>query len=83
MLTKKNFFLHEKGISLLLFSFVILEVIAELFSFKVILFAFRPFVTILIMYLYWITSKERSLLFFSYFILEQMILFNIKMKDES
>ena len=64
MLTKKKIFLLEKGISLLLFSFVILEVIAELFSFKVILFAFRPFVTILIMYLYWITSKERSLLFF-------------------
>ncbi|MDI6047144.1 hypothetical protein [Flavobacterium yafengii] len=64
MLTKKNKALLENGTILLLFSFVIIEVIAELFSFKVILFAYRPVVTILLMGLYWITSKERNVLFF-------------------
>ncbi|TDE07111.1 hypothetical protein [Flavobacterium sandaracinum] len=82
--TSKFGFLKESGISLLLLSFVILEVSAELFSFKVILFAFRPFVIILIMYLYWITSIERSLLFFitlffllltSIFILSESLIF--------
>lgn len=63
MLTEKNKITFENGIILLLSSFVILEVIAALFSFKVILVAYRPIVTLLLMCLYWITSKERSLLF--------------------
>lgn len=86
MATKKKVFLFENGINLLLLSFVILEVIAELISFKSILFAFRPLVTILIMYLYWYTSNERSFLFFltlffllitSIFILSESSLFII------
>ena len=64
ILTKKNNVLLEKGIALLLFAFVVIEVIAELCSFKEIVFAFRPFVTFLIMSLYWIKSQERNALFF-------------------
>lgn len=64
LLTKKYNFLQEKAIIGLLFSFSIIEVLAELFSFKVILFAFRPLVALLIIYLYWVTSKERNMLFF-------------------
>lgn len=83
-LTKKYNFLQEKGIIGLLFSFSIIEVLAELFSFKVILFAFRPLVALMIIYLYWVTSKERNVLFFitlfflfltSIFILSESILF--------
>ena len=85
-LTKKYNFLQEKGIIGLLFSFSIIEVLAELFSFKVILFAFRPLVALMIIYLYWVTSKERNVLFFitlfflfltSIFILSESILFLI------
>jgi hypothetical protein len=86
LLTKKYNFLQEKAIIGLLFSFSIIEVLAELFSFKVILFAFRPLVAILLIYLYWITSKERNVLFYmtvffllltSIFILFESILFLI------
>lgn len=62
--TKKYNFLKENTIVSLIFSFAIIEVLAELFSFKVILFAFRPLIAFLILCLYWITSKERSILFF-------------------
>lgn len=86
LLTKKYNFLQENAILGLLFSFSIIEVLAELFSFKVILFAFRPLVAILLIYLYWVTSKERSVLFYmtvffllltSIFILFESILFLI------
>lgn len=63
LLIKKHNFLQENTVIGLLFSFAIIEVLAELFSFKVILFAFRPLIALLILYLYWITSKERSILF--------------------
>lgn len=63
LLIKKYNFLQENTVVGLLFSFAIIEVLAELFSFKVILFAFRPLIALLILYLYWITSKERSILF--------------------
>lgn len=62
--TKNYRFLQENTIVGLLFSFAVIEVLAELFSFKVILFAFRPFIAFLIACLYWITSKERSIFFF-------------------
>ncbi|WP_338645213.1 hypothetical protein V5J73_09145 [Flavobacterium sp. KS-LB2] len=84
--TKKYNFLQENAILGLLFSFSIIEVLAELFSFKVILFAFRPLVAILLIYLYWVTSKERNVLFYmtvffllltSIFILFESILFLI------
>jgi hypothetical protein len=86
MATKKKSFLFENGINLLLFSFVALGIIAELMSYNLILFVFRPSVTILIMYLYWYTSSERSFLFFltlffllitSIFILSESSLFLI------
>ena len=86
LLTKKYNFLQENAILGLLFSFSIIEVLAELFSFKVILFAFRPLVAILLIYLYWVTSKERNVFFYmtvffllltSIFILFESILFLI------
>ncbi|RKS14580.1 hypothetical protein [Flavobacterium sp. 120] len=86
LLTKKYNFLQENAILGLLFSFSIIEVLAELFSFKVILFAFRPLVAILLIYLYWVTSEERNVLFYmtvffllltSIFILFESILFLI------
>ncbi|MFV8271107.1 hypothetical protein ACNQGP_14400 [Flavobacterium sp. GT2N3] len=83
MLLKKNKFLLENGICLLLFSFVMLEVIAELFSFKAILFAFRPVVAILIMYLYWITSKERNSFFFITMLFLLMTIFFILSDSET
>nr|WP_315165567.1 hypothetical protein [uncultured Flavobacterium sp.] len=86
LLTKKYNFLQENAILGLLFSFSIIEVLAELFSFKVILFAFRPLVAIMLIYLYWVTSKERNVLFYmtvffllltSIFILFESMLFLI------
>ncbi|MDI5888240.1 hypothetical protein [Flavobacterium yafengii] len=86
LLTKKYNFLQENAILGLLFSFSIIEVLAELFSFKVILFAFRPLVAILLIYLYWVTSKERNVFFYmtvffllltSIFILFESMLFLI------
>lgn len=63
LLTKNYNFSQANAIVGLLFSFAIIEVLAELLSFKVILFAFRPLVALLLICLYWITSKERSILF--------------------
>ncbi|QIH37418.1 hypothetical protein G7A72_00720 [Flavobacterium sp. Sr18] len=64
LLTKKYNLIPENTIVFFLFSFAIVEVLAELFSFKMILFAFRPLVAALLIYLYWITSKERNEFFF-------------------
>ena len=64
LLTKKYNLIQENTVVCFLFSFAIVEVLAELFSFKMILFAFRPLVAVLLICLYWITSKERSILFF-------------------
>ena len=64
LLTKNYNFSQGNAIVYLIFSFTIIEVLAELFSFKIILFAFRPLIALLLMYLYWITSKERNVFFF-------------------
>jgi hypothetical protein len=64
LLTKKFNFLQENTIVVLLFSFTIIAVWAEICSFKAIQFTFRPLVALLIFFLYWSTSKERSSLFF-------------------
>ena len=64
LLTKNYNFSQGNAIIGLIFSFTIIEVLAELFSFKIILFAFRPLIALLLMYLYWITSKERNVFFF-------------------
>jgi len=64
LLTKKYNLIQENTLVCFLFSFAIVEVLAELFSFKMILFAFRPLVAAMLIYLYWITSKERNVFFF-------------------
>jgi hypothetical protein len=64
LLTIKYNLIQENTLVCFLFSFAIVEVLAELFSFKMILFAFRPIVAALLIYLYWITSKERNVFFF-------------------
>ncbi|RKS93921.1 hypothetical protein BC952_1778 [Flavobacterium limicola] len=64
LLTKKYNLIQENTLVCFLFSFAIVEVLAELFSFKIILFAFRPIVAAILIYLYWITSKERNEYFF-------------------
>ncbi|MFV8358085.1 hypothetical protein ACNQGB_18115 [Flavobacterium sp. XS1P32] len=61
--TPKNSFFQDKTIVWLFFAVVIVEVLANLFSFEAIVFAFKPLVALLLMYLYWISSKERSWLF--------------------
>ena len=66
---KKYNFSQEKVIIALLFSFSFIEVLAELCSFKAIMFAFRPLVALLLIYLYWVTSKERNV----FFLVEQAI----------
>ena len=48
----------------LYFSFAGTAILAELFSYRSILFAFKPVTLIVLMCLYWITSKERSFIFF-------------------
>ena len=63
--TPKNSFFQDKTIVWLFFAVVIVEVLANLFSFEAIVFAFKPLVALLLMYLYWISSKERSWLFLS------------------
>lgn len=54
----------EKLIIALYFAVATVEVIAELFSFKPLLFIFKPLTSIILMVLYWNTSKQRSPLFF-------------------
>lgn len=62
--TPKNSFLHGKTIVWLFFAVaVVVEVLANLLSFEAIIFAFKPLVVLLTMYLYWINSNERSWLF--------------------
>jgi hypothetical protein len=54
----------EKLISVLFFSVVTVEVIAELFSYEPILFVFKPLISIVLMLLYWYASNQRNPLFF-------------------
>ena len=62
--SKKYNFLTEKTLIGLIFSISIIGVLAELFSYKIILLAYRPLIAFLILCLYWITSKEKNILFF-------------------
>ena len=59
------------------FTIATVEVTAELFSFKPILFIFEPLMLLLLMILYWITSSLKSLLFFGtmFFLLLSKMLF--------
>lgn len=63
-LTKINRFLSETTFVGLYFSFAIIEILAEIVSFRSILFAFKPFSLIVLMSLYWVTSRRRSFIFF-------------------
>ncbi|WP_441735335.1 hypothetical protein [Flavobacterium sp. W20_MBD1_R3] len=64
-LTKKNGIVLENTFIGLYFSFAVIEILAEIISFEPLLFAFRPLTLMLLMCLYWITSKERSFVFFT------------------
>lgn len=81
-LIKKNKFLLENTFVGLYFSFAVIEILAEIVSFKSILFAFKPFSLIVLMCLYWVTSKERSFIFFTtiFFSLVSSILMEIDPK---
>ncbi|MBP7469731.1 MAG: hypothetical protein KA782_01395 [Flavobacterium sp.] len=54
----------KKIISALFFAVVTVEVTAELFSYELILFVFKPLISIVLMLLYWSTSSQRNPLFF-------------------
>jgi len=54
----------EKLIIVLYFAVAAVEVTAELFSYKPVLFIFKPLISVLLMLLYWNSSKQRNLLFF-------------------
>lgn len=54
----------EKLIIALYFAVATVEVTAELFSYKPVLFAFKPLISLLLMSLYWKSSVQRNLLFF-------------------
>lgn len=54
----------EKLIIVLYFAVAAVEVTAELFSYKPVLFIFKPLISVLLMLLYWNSSKLRNLLFF-------------------
>lgn len=54
----------EKLIIVLYFAIAAVEVTAELFSYKPVLFIFKPLISVLLMLLYWNSSKLRNLLFF-------------------
>ena len=54
----------EKLIITLYFAVATVEVTAELFSYKPILFIFKPLISLLLMLLYWESSTQRNILFF-------------------
>jgi len=55
----------EKFIAWAYFTVAAVEVIGEVFSYKPILFVFKPLISIVLMLLYWHTSPKRNLLFFA------------------
>lgn len=54
----------EKTIICFYFTVAAIEVCAELFSFKPLLFIFKPSISLLLMLLYWNSSTKRNILFF-------------------
>lgn len=62
-------FRHENNginlFALLYFAVAIAEVMCELFAYKPLIYLLKPLMPLLLMLLYWNTSKQRSLLFFS------------------
>lgn len=80
--TNKSILIENRFIAFY-FSFAIIEIFAELISYKPILFAFKPFALIVLMSLYWVASKERNFLFFTtiFFSLVSSILIVIDPKE--
>lgn len=62
MILKKNKNLKK---SIICFYFIVagIEITAELFSYKPLLFIFKPLISILLMFLYWKTSNQRNKMF--------------------
>lgn len=56
--------LLDKIIIIFYFIIAIIEVIAELFTYKPALFIFKPLISVLLIVLYWKTSSQRNLVFF-------------------
>lgn len=54
----------EKIIAILYFTVIAVEVIAEFFVYKPILFVFKPLISVLLMWLYWQSSSQRNPIFF-------------------
>jgi hypothetical protein len=52
------------GITVLYFAVATVEVTAELFAYKPVLFIFKPLISLLLMTLYWTTSNQKKILFF-------------------
>lgn len=64
MFTLKHENRYGKWLTILFFIIVVIEVTGELFSNKLLLFIFKPLLSIGIMTLYWNASKKRTPLFF-------------------
>lgn len=77
MLTLKNDINSVRLITGFYFAIAAIEISAELFSFKPIPFIFKPLIALILIALYWITSNQKSLLFFVtiFFLLLANILF--------
>ena len=54
----------EEKFFVLYFVVATIEIISELFSYKELLFVFKPLIPVVLIGLYWINSKKRNLLFF-------------------
>lgn len=63
MFTLKHENIYGKWLTILFFVIVIIEVTAEMFSDKLLIYIFKPLLSIGIMALYWNASNERRFLF--------------------
>ncbi|MEZ4838572.1 lysoplasmalogenase family protein [Flavobacterium sp.] len=53
-----------KGLTVVLFIVVIIEVIAEYFRFLPLIYIFKPIISVMLMILYWYSSQRKDILFF-------------------
>ena len=82
MIVYKKPDIFKNGLTMLIFGLLILETIAVIISFDFVQFSFRPVVVVLILYLYWHTSKERKTLFFMTYITLLITSISILFKDQ-
>jgi uncharacterized membrane protein YhhN len=59
--SRKNW---ANGITVLYFAIGMVEIMAEFFSYKPLIFIFKPLIPLLLMVLYWLCSEKRKGLFF-------------------